>query len=436
MAQITLADGTRPFVELDPTIAKDDIEAARVCAKIVSERARDLGSVGRQVKETVAEYAKRWCAWREGRGLGCVYDDRALLSCHVLPTMGAINVYAIEHDDLRRLVNALDSAARRGWTGHGNEKRKFGWKTAMNAWSVVRAMFRDACGGKDEAIRVLDANPTDGVAGPDVGVRKSKQYLWPSEFMALVSCERVPLRWRQLVALAVYTYARAGELAALEWSDVDLEHATIHVHRSLDTKRGQGLKSTKSAVARRVPIEPALLPILKTMKETAKTPRVIEVPKGHLARPLRVYLKTAGIARAELFLTDATRKAVTFHDLRATGVTWCAVRGDDALKIKQRAGHASFSTTEGYIREAENLRGGFGEVFPALPAELVGSARSFATVSQNCETDPKSSQKQAEFCGGAGNRTRVRKRIAPASTYVSGSLNRSRARLPAGFPVS
>jgi hypothetical protein len=47
------------------------------------------------------------------------------------------------------------------------------------------------------------------------------------------------------------------------------------------------------------------------------------------------------------------------------------VRGDDALKIKQRAGHASFSTTEGYIREAENMRAGFGAVFPALPAGLL-----------------------------------------------------------------
>ena len=49
-------------------------------------------------------------------------------------------------------------------------------------------------------------------------------------------------------------------------------------------------------------------------------------------------------------------------------------RGDDPLRIKQRAGHRSFSTTEGYIREAENLREGFGEVFPPLPESLFGDA--------------------------------------------------------------
>jgi hypothetical protein len=85
---------------------------------------------------------------------------------------------------------------------------------------------------------------------------------------------------------------------------------------------------------------------------------------------LREHLQLAGVTRAELFTSDATRRAITFHDLRATGITWAAVRGDDPLRIKQRAGHRSFSTTEGYIREAENLREGFGAPFPPLPADL------------------------------------------------------------------
>jgi hypothetical protein len=35
-------------------------------------------------------------------------------------------------------------------------------------------------------------------------VVKAKQYLYPAEFLALVSCEKVPLKWRQ--AFAVVTY--------------------------------------------------------------------------------------------------------------------------------------------------------------------------------------------------------------------------------------
>jgi integrase len=69
---------------------------------------------------------------------------------------------------------------------------------------------------------------------------------------------------------------------------------------------------------------------------------------GVLSAKLRHYLKRAGVERAELFASDETRKAITLHDLRATGITWMAVRGDEPLRTMQRAGHASFETTQGY----------------------------------------------------------------------------------------
>jgi hypothetical protein len=78
----------------------------------------------------------------------------------------------------------------------------------------------------------------------------------------------------------------------------------------------------------------------------------------------------------ELHKGTATSKQLRWHDLRATGATWLAVRGDEPLKIKQRCGHQTFGTTELYIREAEAVRDGFGEVFPPLPPTLLGSAES------------------------------------------------------------
>jgi hypothetical protein len=52
---------------------------------------------------------------------------------------------------------------------------------------------------------------------------------------------------------------------------------------------------------------------------------------------------------------------------RAMGITWMAVRGEDPLKIKQRAGHSSLETSEGYVREA-------GQVRAALPAAILSAA--------------------------------------------------------------
>ncbi len=96
----------------------------------------------------------------------------------------------------------------------------------------------------------------------------------------------------------------------------------------------------------------------------------VEVPQGTGER----WLRKAGVTRAELFADTATSRAIRFHDLRATGITWMAIRGDDPLKIMQRAGHTDFATTQRYEREAEAIRDGFGEVFPPLPASVLGVA--------------------------------------------------------------
>ena len=55
-------------------------------------------------------------------------------------------------------------------------------------------------------------------------------------------------------------------------------------------------------------------------------------PEDQLAPKVRAYLRRAGVTREELFINDRTRKWITFHDLRATGITWRAVRGDDPLE--------------------------------------------------------------------------------------------------------
>ena len=46
------------------------------------------------------------------------------------------------------------------------------------------------------------------------------QFLYPSEFLRFVNCDEVPIAWRRSVAIAVYTYLRAGELRVLRWEDV------------------------------------------------------------------------------------------------------------------------------------------------------------------------------------------------------------------------
>jgi len=409
--RLTLNDGSRPWVDLTPTARsalaeKRAREVAVQRSKIARQenlRAEDFGLKPRAEKvdalaapatDVMERWLEAWTQHRQRRGLSTASESERMYRRHVAPVI-ATHVRVWTGDDFRRLSRTLDEKVRTG---------ELSWKSALNVWGVATKMATDAASSKLDEIRCRSDDPSHRVEGPDRGVRKVKQYLYPSELLTLVASERVPIRWRRLFALAVYSYARSGELEALERSDVDLEHATVHVHRSVDRVRNKGkVKSTKSAVARRIPIEPELVPPMRVLVAETQN-RIFKMPSvGVLSSKLKHYLAQAGVQRSELFTSDATRKAITFHDLRATGITWCAVRGDDPLKIMQRAGHASFETTRGYIREAENLRSSFGSVFPALPKSLLESS---VESSRGRPKSPNQMSSLDKSSGADGNRTR------------------------------
>ena len=131
------------------------------------------------------------------------------------------------------------------------------------------------------------------------------------------------------------------------------------------------MKQTKTGNKgiRRFAIEPHLLPLLRVMhKESGGVGQVVTMREQKWwAADLRKHLEAAQITRAALFRNDATCKRLRFHDLRGTGLTWMAIRGDDALKIQQRAGHTTFDMTQKYIRTAEAVGEVIGAVFPPLP---------------------------------------------------------------------
>jgi integrase len=358
-ARYTRADRTRtPWQPLDPNIPESDRASAEACAAQYAPIAKATTKGGKG--ESLEAYAKRWLADREGR-VKSLRSDRGRLACHVLDLIGREDVRTIGRDGVERVRNDLDRKIASG---------ELSWKTAANVWTVVTSMFDDTKNSKKVALRVREDNPCSEVRPPDRGAKKQKQYLYPSEFLAIVSCARVPLRWRRAVAVAVYTYARDGELRALAWNggDVDLEHGALSITRAFN-QNTKKIEQTKTGETRRLNIELNLLPLFKTMHAEAKGKgHVLSLaPQGNMARKLRLYLGVAGIKRPELHKGSATRKPLTWHDLRATGITWCAVRGDEPMKIMQRAGHTTFATTQGYVRTAENMRADFGDVFPPLP---------------------------------------------------------------------
>ena len=361
--RLSLSDGTRPYVALDPSIPREDEPAARACARAVSDQARETSGCIPRGGQTMTEWFDEWLLTRRAKGQTSTRENDSHYREHIRRVLGDVHIAAWTKADLRAVSRALDTKVQSG---------TIKWKTASNVWGTATKMCADAVRSKVDALRVRSDNPASDVPGPDRGARTVKQYLYPSEFLRFVGCADVPVLWRRIVALMVYLYPRPGELRELRLEDVDLAHGTVHLHQATDRVTGQ-TKETKTGQARRFSVEAQLLPLLRAMHaERRGLGRLIEMPCDRdLARGFRTWLLRAGVTRTELHKSTPTRKAITVYDLRATGITWLAIRGDEPLRMMQRAGHRNFATTQGYIREAEAVREGFGDVFPALPGALL-----------------------------------------------------------------
>lgn len=370
--------GGREWVHLPAELRRaDKARAQRVAlrAQIEAERTPPAAPAPTELAgETLRGYLPRWTAERVAAGRTNAALDAATLGRWILPTLGERPMAAVTRADLEGVVDHLDATVRAG---------KLSWKTAVNVWGLTRKLFGDAAASKRAALRILTANPARDVAGPDRGREKQKQFLWPSEVTALLTCSAVPLAWRRVYAVAVYLGARAGEINALRARDVDRVRWVVSIAEAMST-RGSPAKSARRAPktqagTRSFSVEPAARPLLEALCAEAATPdaRLLrpfrtDGPDG-ATRYLQRHLRAAGVTREELLTTTATRKRVTFHDLRATFCTWSAIRGDEPVRIMHRAGHEDLDTTMGYVRAAEVLdRDAVGEVFPPLPLQVLG----------------------------------------------------------------
>jgi integrase len=372
VARVLLDDGKYGRIKLPPGLseAKAKERAAfyaenidKALEKIEAQKAQKTNVAPIPKGETFTQYLERWLSDRDKRGYAKVHADRLMFSKHVCPHIGDKPIAAIEKEDLEKIVQAFDEkTARKVWS----------WATGMRAWLHLRKLFSDSCKSKNIALRVRKDNPSNDVAGPDRGDEKAKAFLYPDEFVKLVTCASIPIAVRRLYAIAIYLYSRASEIRMLRWTDVDLVHGTIKISRAYDHER-RIVKSTKAGRVRTFAIEPNLLPLLEIMFAERKDDGEFMTATVfyHMAKRFRGHLQRAGITRSDLFVSDAQHMAIRFHDTRATGITWMAMRGDPATTIMERVGHKDFATTQIYLRQADALRGRVGEPFPALPACLL-----------------------------------------------------------------
>lgn len=188
----------------------------------------------------------------------------------------------------------------------------------------------------------------------------------------LIEAKHLGHRFYTVWAIALFTGMRSGELYALRWDDVDLEHNRIFVTRSWCSKAGFG--PTKSQKNRVVPVSQSLRDLLLEIKASQLQkgqsefvlPHLSEWQGGTQALVLRDFCKSIGIT------------PVKFHDLRATFITQMLMRGVPLAQVMSIVGHNQLKTTNTYLRVVgTDLAGATEKLSYSLPITKLAEVVEF-----------------------------------------------------------
>lgn len=154
--------------------------------------------------------------------------------------------------------------------------------------------------------------------------------------------------------LAATTGARRGELCALRWSDIDLDHATLIVRRSLvDGASGYIEKDTKTHAARKVALDAAMVQMLRAHNRRQAQRALACGTRLGLGAGVFSYEADASVpwrpdgvtARFVRLRNQAGLPGVRLHDLRHFVATRMLASGVPVTTVAGRLGHANTATT-------------------------------------------------------------------------------------------
>lgn len=204
-------------------------------------------------------------------------------------------------------------------------------------------------------LRLIDANPVTKGAMPVVQARAASAYpfLYPAEDAKLLACRAVPLELRMVFGFMAREGCRAGEVAALDVADFNLELGIVSIDANkTDDPRSWALDpGVVTALAwwfasrGAEPSDPAFV-----------DPTGGRLRTGHLAARFRRWLARAGVDRRQLHEAGTNTRRARAHELRSTFVTLALANGRTETWVADRTGHKSSAMINRYRRQSRQAR--------------------------------------------------------------------------------
>jgi integrase len=281
--------------------------------KTMEEIRRDIDGgrhdvILRDQRRTFAEMAEEYLEIKaDKRSLRC---DRLILD-QLVPVFGKAYLHDIARDDIESYLRV--------------RKQRVSGATCNRVLALIRHLFNLAINR-----RYLRENPTRGIKKAKEAPWRRKYVYSEDELQALVNAASPHLR--QILAVAIGTGLRKGDILALRWNDIDFEHNVITLFMQ---KTEEGIE---------IPMLPMVREVLWRLHATAgQSPFVFTSAAGERFGNIKTAFNGA------LRRSGLAEKGYHFHDIRRTFATMLYNRGVHLTKIQRLLGHKSITTTERYL---------------------------------------------------------------------------------------
>ena len=346
VAQISLENGRTRQV-----YRKKREEAADALQEMLYEQKQGILATG--AKQTLGQYLEFWLenVQKPAIRINHYINTRTIMNLHILPALGRVQLQQLTAQQVQSLYAQKLSEGKSA-------------KTIHHIHGILHKALAQAT-----RWRLISRNVCDDVELPRIA-RYEYQTLTAAQAQRLLELARGH-RLEVLLALALTTGMRHGELLGLHWQDINFDYGTLQVRRSVSRVRGQGYQEfePKTTRSRRMLLVPQfVLGMLKEhrihqeeIKQAAGTtwqePDLVFCNKyGSFLRPDRVR------KQFQKLLADAGLPHMRFHDLRHSAATIFMSWGVPAKVVQEILGHANISMTLGI----------YSHVLPGMQDDAMG----------------------------------------------------------------
>jgi integrase len=298
-------------------------------------RTVDTGEHVDPQRMTVADWLTLWLASTKSEVSPKSHERYAeIVRCYLVPGLGRLALQRLAPSDIQRAYNTFTRNPSPRTRRHIHRILKS---------ALARAVEQQA----------LARNPADALKRLPKVERKPITALTVEQSQRLLSAIRHSTTyWPVMLALA--TGLRRGELLALRWRNVDLDHGAIRVVQSLEqTKAGLRFKSTKSEKGRGVALPSFAVAELRRHKQAqAEALLALGVRQSGdtlvCARVDGEPKQPASLTHEFTYLIGRIGRGfprVRFHDLRHTHATQLLASGVHPKVVQERLGHSTIAVT-------------------------------------------------------------------------------------------